>query len=189
VTAALRIMSLRVPDVRHGLSTATFLAACFLPGVVSAQDTEWNRYTLEDLGGVFVRIEANDACTGIGVTPATHEANVSLRLIEAEVGVLTREEMLTHQAMPELRINLDCVAGSNGAEGSIAYSVGLRVQQAAQMLRDSQITLPEAVTWHATRIGVASESGVAEAVQSTLMAAVDEFATAWAAAHADEGSL
>jgi hypothetical protein len=182
-------MAGRFPEVKGGLPVAALLAACCVPAAVSAQDTDWNRYTLEDLGGVFVRIEANDVCAAIGVTPAAYEADVSLRLIEAEVGVLTREEMLTHQAMPELRINLDCIAGSNGAEGSVAYSVGLRVQQAAQMLRDSQITLPEAVTWYTTRLGVSGEGEVAEAVQNTLMATVDEFSKAWAAAHAEEGSL
>ena len=73
--------------------------------------------------------------------------------------------------------------------GAIAYSVGLRVQQAAQMLRDTQITLPEAVTWYTTRIGASTAAGASEAVRNTLMETVDEFAQAWAAAHADEGSL
>jgi len=175
--------------MKRRIAVAALLAAICLPAAGSAQDTEWNRYTLEDLGGVFIRIEANEVCEGIGVTSGAFEADVSLRLIEAEVGVLTRDEMLTHQAMPELRITLDCVTGANGATGAMAYSVGLRVQQAAQMLRDTQITLPEAVTWYASRIGVSSEAGVQEAVRTTLMTTVDEFAKAWAAAHAEEGTL
>ena len=100
--------------------------------------------------------------------------------------MLTQAEMLSHQAMPELRISLDCANGSNTSGGAIAYSVGLRVQQAAQMLRDTQITLPEAVTWYSSEIGVSSAGGAADAVGSALMAKVDEFADAWAAVHTAE---
>jgi hypothetical protein len=168
---------------------ATVAVALFSPAVGSAQDTSWNRYTLDDLGGVFIRIEAGEVCQELGVTSAAFEADVSLRLIDAEVGVLTREEMLTHQAMPELRVTLDCASGMDGAAGAVAYSVALRVQQAAQMLRNTQITLPEAVTWYTTRIGVSTAAGVVEAVRATLQASIGEFAVAWTEAHAEAGSL
>ncbi|MDA0328008.1 MAG: hypothetical protein O2958_03185 [Gemmatimonadetes bacterium] len=163
---------------------AGFLAVgLVVPSGATAQDTDINRYTLEDLGGVFVRIEVGDACQGSGITSAAYEANVSLQLIEAEVGVLTRSEMLTHPAMPELRISLDCAGGANGSAGAMAYSVGLRVQQAAQMLRDTQITLPEAVTWYALKVGVTSPGEAAEDVGATLTEQVALFAAAWASAH------
>ncbi len=159
-----------------------------LPGVVRAQDTEWNRYTLEDLGGIHVQFEVADACEASGVTAALYEADVSLSLIESEVGVLTMEEMLAHPAMPELRIALDCADGANGSSGSMAWSVALRVQQSAQMLRDTQITLPEAVTWYASEIGVSTEGGAADAVGAALMRQVEHFADAWVEVHAeDEG--
>ena len=69
---------------------------CFLaiPLAVEAQDTEWNRYTLEDLGGVFIRLESDNACDLAGANPAAYEDDVSLKLTESEVGVLTQEEML-----------------------------------------------------------------------------------------------
>ncbi len=163
------------------------LALCSAPVVLEAQDTEWNRYTLEDLGGVFIRIEANPACEAAGVTPAAYQADVSLKLIEAEVGVLTQAEMLAHPALPELRISLDCAAGSGPASGSIGYSVGLRVQQSAQMMRDGQITLPEAVTWFSTAVGVTTPGGAADAVGTTLMSQLEGFATAWTEINAEEG--
>ena len=172
--------------MKRTLALGAVLAFAAMPAVVEAQDTEWNRYTLEDLGGVFIRIESNDACTAAGVTPDAYEADVSLKLIESEVGVLTMEEMLAHPAMPELRVTLDCASGSNGMSGTIAYSVALRVQQSAQMLRDTQITLPEAVTWFHTSVGVTSEGGATDAVGSSLMASIEAFAEAWAAINAEE---
>lgn len=154
-----------------------------LPSGVSGQDTEWNRYTLEDLGGVHVRIEVTEGCSAFGVAAQDFEASTSLQLIEAEVGVLTREEMLEHHGLPELRVSLDCVG--DGAEGFVAFAVSLRVQQAAQMLRDTQITLPEAVTWYSTEIGVAEASSVATEVTEALTKELGEFAEAWQAANAE----
>lgn len=153
--------------------------AASTPTALEAQDTEWNRYTLEDLGGVYVRMEVAEACEAAGVTASDFEATVSMSLIESEVGVLTREEMLEHPALPELRVTIDCAAGTNGSSGAMAYSVELRVQQSAQMLRDTQITLPEAVTWFSSKVGVTGSGSAADAVGATLNEQVAAFATAW----------
>jgi hypothetical protein len=111
---------------------------------------------------------------------------VSLKLMDTEVAVLTMEEILAHPAMPEIRGTLDCVVVSNGASGNTAWSVALRVQQSAQMLRDTQITLPEAVTWFSSEIGAASGDGAADAVGNALMRQIGAFAESWAAVHATE---
>ena len=169
--------------MKRTLALGAVFAFVAMPAVVEAQDTEWNRYTLEDLGGVFIRLESNETCSAAGVTPSAYEADVSLQLIESEVGVLTQAEMLAHPAMPELRVTLDCASGSSGV---IAYSVSLRVQQSAQMLRDTQITLPEAVTWFHTDVGVTSEGGATDAVGASIMASIDAFAEAWTAINAEE---
>lgn len=160
-----------------------------LPAWAEAQDTEWNRYTLEDLGGVFIEFESNDVCDAAGVNAASYEADVSLKLMDADVGVLTQDEMLAHPALPELRISFDCASGTDGASGTMGYVVGLRVQQVAQMLRDTQITLPEAVTWYATEVGVTSHDAAVDEVGATLMELLDGFAAAWQAIHEDEGSV
>lgn len=157
------------------------------PAGIAAQDTQSNRYTLEDLGGVYVRMEVADACEAAGVTASDFEASVSLSLLDSEVGVLTMEEMLQHPALPELRVTIDCAAGANGTGDAMAYSVELRVQQSAQMLRDTQITLPEAVTWFASDVGVTGSASAAEAVGATLEELVASFATAWMEVNADEG--
>lgn len=166
-----------------GLMALTLAA----PQALEGQDTEWNRYTLENLGGVYPRMDVDETCETAGISASDFEADVSLSLMDAEVGVLTQEEMLQHPAMPELRITISCAAGTNGASGSIAYSVELRVQQSAQMLRDTQITLPEAVTWFSSSIGVTSEAAAADAVSTALSQQVEAFATAWTEIHAEEG--
>lgn len=153
------------------------------PAGAAAQNTAWNRATLDNLGGVFIRIEV-EGCGSVGLTAADFEAAVSLHLIEAEVGVLTREEMLRSPALPELRVDVDCAAAAGGAT---AYTIGVRVQQAAQMLRDTQVTLPESVTWWTTRLGVADAAGAKQAIESALNEQVTEFSTAWTEANAEEG--
>ena len=154
------------------------------PAGVAGQDTEWNRYTLEDLGGVFVRMEVAEACQGAGVAAADFEAAVSLKLIEAEVGVLTREEMLRNPALPELRVSVECASGGGGAT---AWVVGLRVQQAAQMLRNTQVTLPEAVTWYATQLGVSADASVKADVEAAVNGGLERLVEAWTDANEDEG--
>jgi len=176
-------------SVSMGLAACQGLLALALlgaPTTVAAQDTEWNRYTLQDLGGVFVRFEVNEVCEAAGVVASAFEADVSLQLIESDVGVLTQTEMLTNPAMPELRISLDCAGGSNGLDGAIAWAVNLRVQQAAQMLRDTQITLPESITWFSTDLGVSSAGGAAEAVGASLMTGVGQFTEAWVTINAED---
>ena len=55
------------------------------------------------------------------------------------------------------------------------------------MMRDSQITLPEAVTWYSSKIGISSTSGAAEAIGMALTEQVGAFADTWTAVHAEEG--
>jgi len=151
-----------------------------------AQDRVWNRYTLEELGGVFVRIEADDPCESVGVTRRDVQVNAEQRLAEFEVELLTEGEMLRNPALPELRITLQCVVGEGDAAGSVAYSVSLRVQQAAQMTRDTQISLPEAVTWWSTVVGVAESGNVETALDEDLRVKIEEFARAYIEVNTEE---
>lgn len=182
-----RIMKRPSHEVARWLPVGLAMAVMAGPVAVEAQDTEWNRYTLENLGGVFVQFEANEACSAAGVGASAYEADVSLRLIDGEVGVLTEVEMLAHPAMPELHVSLDCADGQNGSSGAMAYSVSLRVQQAAQMLRDTQITLPESVTWYTSQVGVTTPGAAVDDVGAALNRSLESFIEAWTAVHATEG--
>ena len=50
------------------LCALAVLTAMSIPPDAAAQDKIWNRYTLEDLGGVFVRTETSEPCESVGVT-------------------------------------------------------------------------------------------------------------------------
>jgi hypothetical protein len=165
-------------------AAVTLLSA---PAGLEAQDTEWNRYTLDGLGGVFVRAEADGACESAGVTSSSLLAGSALTLIDASVDVLTEEQMLENPALPELRIIVECVMGlGDGTAGVLAYGVSVRVQQSVQMIRDAQVTLPEAVTWYATEVGVASSTAAAAALQRAIDGKLEQFATAYVAANAED---
>ena len=173
--------------MKRYLSALATLTVLSIPVGVEAQDTEWNRYTLEGLGGVFVRADADGACESAGVTASSLLAESALKLIEADVDVLTEEQMLEHPGLPELRITVECVAGAgNGTAGTLAYGVSVRVQQSVQMIRDTQVTLPEAVTWYATEIGIASSDDAAAALQGAIDGKIAEFAAAYVAANTEE---
>ena len=170
----------------YGLGALAALAVTLVPAVLVAQNTVWNRYTLEELGGVFVSAETDAACESVGVTRRAVQADAEAILVESEVDLLTEGEMLRNPGLPELRITLECVMGEGeGASGAVAYSVSLRVQQSAQMTRDSQISLPEAITWWSTTMGVDGSAGVQTALQETLKGKVEEFATAYIEANTE----
>ncbi len=136
--------------------------------------------------GVFVRTEADDPCESVGVTRRDLQADAEAILLESEVDLLTEGEMLRNPALPELRITLECVVGEgDGASGAVGYSVSVRVQQAAQMIRDSQISLPEAVTWWSTAVGVAGSENVQAALEEDLRVTLEEFATAYVEANTE----
>ncbi len=156
------------------------------PVGIAAQDTVWNRYTLEGLGGVFIRAEADPVCESVGVTAASAQTDAALQLLQTEVGLLTEEDMLAHPGLPELRITLECRAGERGLGDAMAYSIGLRIQQAAQMIRDTQVTLAEAVTWYSTAIGVMDPDDAEDRVKDVLSEQLDAFSTAFAEANTEE---
>ena len=169
---------------RYVCALAVLTAASF-PIDVAAQDRVWNRYTLEDLGGVFVRAETGEPCESVGVTRRDVLADAEAILLESEVELLTEGEMLRNPALPELRITLECVMGEGDTSGAVGYSVSLRVQQAAQMTRNSQISLPEAVTWWSTAVGVAGSGDVQAALEEDLRGKLEEFATAYIEANTE----
>ena len=148
---------------------------------LEGQDTEWNRYTLQGLAGVYVRAEATEPCTEMGLEAAALREGAQTVLEEAEVHVLSEAEMLAAPGLPDLRVTVDCARGDGEAA---AYTVWVRLQQAARMVRNEQLQLSEAVTWYATALGATDRSDVADDVREALATKVAEFAEAFKAANA-----
>jgi len=157
------------------------------PGVLDAQDTEWNRYTLQKIGGVHVSVVGNQTCESVGVISSEVRANAAIKLLESEVDLLTEDEMLENPGLPELRITLQCVVGDQSDVGGvIAYSIEVRVNQAAKMVRDEQVTLAEAVTWYTTAVGVANADDTQQALREVIDGKLEEFAKAYVEANGEE---
>ena len=109
---------------RYVCALAVLTAVLFSTNVV-AQDRVWNRYTLEGLGGVFVRTELGEPCESVGVTRRDVQVDAESILVDAEVDLLTEGEMLRNPALPELRISLECVVGEDeGASGAVGLRSG-----------------------------------------------------------------
>ena len=94
---------------RIGLWVAA--AALWVPGAAAAQDTPWNRYTLDGLRGVYVRAETNLGCEGPGVSAEAIRAEAVAVLEAAEVPLLTEQEMHANPGLPELRVAFECGGG------------------------------------------------------------------------------
>lgn len=167
------------------VTVAPAALAGLAPGPSAAQDTVWNRYTLEGLDGVYVRAETNQGCQGAGVSEESIRAQAVGALEEAGVPLLTEREMLAAPGLPELRVTYEC---GGGVAGVVGYAVWVRMQQATQMIRDTQITFSEGITWYATAVGVAEAATTAGALGEALQAKLAEFAEAFRAANGeDEG--
>ena len=173
------------PRSRSGWTLALASVLFALPTGVQAQDTEWNRYTLEGLAGLYVRAEASEACAATGVDAANVKAEAEAALFEA-VPLLTEREMLETPGLPELRITLECAPGE-GSPDVMAFSVSVRVQQSTKMIRDEQITLAEAVTWWSTSVGAADVGDAASALTASLNERLQQFAEAFEAANGEGG--
>lgn len=171
----------RRPGAVPGVAFVVAFLVLSAPG--AAQDTEWNRYTLEDLAGVYVRAETNQGCEGAGLSAESVRTDAVAALEAAEIPLLSEREMLESPGLPELRVTLEC---GGGVAGVVGYTVSVRMQQATQMIRDNQITLSEAVTWWTSGVGVAEAGAVSEAMGAELAARLGVFAEAFAAANAEE---
>ncbi len=168
-----------------GVSARTLLcAAAFLWAAPAlGQDTEWNRYTLDGLDGVYVSARANEACEGAGVSAESVRAEAEALLEATEVPLLSRDEMLAAPGLPELEVAYEC---GGGVAGMVGYSVSVRMLQAVQMIRNTQITLSTSVTWHASSVGVSQAGSASRAFSTALEDTLAQFSEAFHAANAEE---
>ncbi len=172
-----------------GRFLASWVAACTIyiaapPQRATAQDTLWNRYTLDGLSGVHVRTEVNQGCEGAGIAADGVRATAVALLEAAGIPLLSEEDMLASPGLSELRVSLEC---GGGVAGVVGHSVSVRVQQAAQMIRDTQITLSEAVTWWTSRAGVTEAGKTGDALDAALKAELNKFVQAFREANAEAG--
>jgi hypothetical protein len=163
---------------------STLLALFFLilPFNAQGQDNAWNNYTLEGIGGVFVRTSTNAACELAGINTNETQAVVERTLLESEVELLTEQEMLRNSALPELRVSSQCLVN----QGTVAYFISVRMHQSIQMTRDAQITLAEGVTWYSTGMGIGEVSDLQTSISETVQEEIKNFSAAYLEANPSE---
>ena len=166
------------------LFTTVLLALVLLslPFSAQAQDEVWNNYSLEGVGGVFVQTSTNAACELSGVSNDETQAIVERTLLESQVELLTRQEMLRNPALPELRGSSQCLVNQE----TIAYFVSIMMHQSVQMTRDSQISLPEGVTWYSTGMGIGSVTDLQTSIAETVQEEIEIFSAAYLEANSEE---
>lgn len=147
----------------------------------AAQNTEWNRYTLEDLTGVYVRFEIQPRCVEYEVEETRLREEAESVLEDTAVPMLSEAEMLAAPGLPDLRVTVECAENDD----RVAYSIWLRMQQAARMVRNEQLQLSEAVTWYTTALGVTDDDDVADDVRDALKEQMEIFAAAFNQANAE----
>ncbi len=153
-----------------------------LPFGAQGQDKVWNHYSLEGIGGVFVQTTINAACELAGLSNDETQAIVERTLLESEVELLTQQEMLRNPALPELRVSSQCLV----SQGTVAYFISVMMHQSIQMTRDSQISLPEGVTWYSTGMGIGSATDLQANITETVQEEIKSFSAAYLEANSDE---
>ena len=165
------------------LKTASLaLGLLILPFNAQAQNEVWNHYSLEGIGGVFVQTTTNAACELAGVSNDETQAIVERTLLESQVELLTRQEMLRNPALPELRVSSQCLVNQE----TIAYFISVMMHQSIQMTRDSQISLPEGVTWYSTGMGIGSVTDVQTSMAEIVQEEIETFSAAYLEANSEE---
>ncbi len=147
--------------------------------VVSAGNTESERATLRGLEGVDVVVEdiRNDAERD-GLTKDAVQTDVELRLRQAGIRVLTREERLNTPGQPWLYVKVFTVTRSGGL---CAYnSIDVEFWQSVRLDRDSSLFWgADQKKWSTPRIVGTAEGGNLRDVRETLRDKVDQFINAY----------
>jgi hypothetical protein len=136
--------------------------------------------TLMGLIGVHVTVEMmRPDAERDGLLRSTLQTDVELRLRQAGIKVLSREERSIDIGFPILYLNVNTL---KTGDGFYAYAISLRLRQAARLIRNSEI-IALVDTWNATGvIAVVGKTKLSD-VREDVKDKVDEFLNAYLAAN------
>ena len=165
---------------------ALLFVASILPAMVSpllAVDDEPSRATLKGIKGVYIIVETfqpnfQDFAKKSGLTREQLEKHAHVRLNEAGIAVLSREEWLTTPGRPVLYINLNT---HEGEKYWFAYDVRIELQQIAVMEADPAMKALVS-TWSTNATGDINVSRL-NRLEEEVARAVDLFVKAHQRAH------
>ena len=145
-----------------------------------AQDFEGERATLAGLTGVRVVVEGmNLDAEKDGLAESTLQTDVELKLRQAGIRVLTREEGFADPGFPHLYLNVGTLRIRTGF---YVYCIRLELKQRVVLIRNLAIT-SLGVTWQARGIVGSVGADRLHTVRDDVRDQVDQFLNAYLAAN------
>ena len=148
-----------------------------------AYDGKQTHATLRGLQGVNVLIEALEPdVERVGLTKQQLQTDVELRLRQAGIHVLTREERLEMPGSPYLYINVNIILRS---EGLAAFNIDVELRQEAFLATDS--SLATVSTWSVGQTGSVGRLRLSD-IRNNVRDYVDQFINAYLSVHPQPAS-
>ena len=161
------------------LAVLALLSATVVSPLAGQGDYELSRATLAGLTGVYVLVEnILDEAQRDGLDTTQIRTDVELKLRQAGIAVLTRQEWLSTVAAPFLYVNVQ--AFKNQAH-VYAFSANVELRQRVTLVGNPSMVV-RATTWSAGIIGTVGSQKVAS-VREDVRDLTDEFINAYLAAN------
>lgn len=157
----------------------TILLACLLFAVAVAADNETQRRTLAGLQGIYVTIETlNPEVERDGLSESAIKTDVELKLRQAGIRILTREQWLGTPGKPWLYLNVSVL--KSPWSGEYVYGIELKLIQEVTLTRVPR-TMTDASTWEARgSVGIAGQARLLD-IRNFVRDMVDQFINAYLA--------
>src|SRR5207249_6328300 len=161
------------------LAVLALLSATVVSRLVGQGDNESTRKTLAGLTGLYVSVEhIPDEMQRDGLDTTQIQTDVELKLRQAGITVLTRQEWLSTAAAPFLYVNVQAIKNSN----LYAFSVDVQLRQRVTLVHDPAVLIL-ATTWSATGVIGTVGSKKLSSLRETVRDLTDQFINAYLAAN------
>ena len=131
------------------LAVLALLSATLVSPLVGQGDNEYTRKTLAGLTGLGVSVEdIPDEVQRDGLDTTQIRTDVELKLRQAGITVLTRQEWLSTAAAPYLYVNVQAI---KNPANLYAYSADVELRQRVTLVHNPAVSIL-ATTWSATGI-------------------------------------
>src|SRR2546425_8239420 len=162
------------------LAVLALLSATAVSPLVGQGDNEYTRKTLAGLTGVYVSVEnIPDEAQHDGLDTTRIRTDVELRLRQAGITVLTRQEWLSTAAAPYLYVNVQVI---KNPANFYAYSADVELRQRVTLVHNPATSIL-AATWSATGIIGTVGSRRVGSLRENVRDLTDRFINAYLAAN------
>ena len=162
------------------LAALAFLSAGVVSPLVGQGDNEYTRKTLAGLTGLYVSVEQiPDEMQRDGLDTTQILTDVELKLRQAGITVLTRQEWLSTAAAPYLYVNVQAI---KNPANFYAFSVDVQLRQRVTLVHDPAVLIL-ATTWSATGVIGTVGSKKLRSLREAVRDLTDQFINAYLAAN------